>query len=120
MFSRSGLPRILASLVGVGLLAGPTLSATASPAAMASGSVTTPTYAHTLAPMSSPAGPDVGSAPLGSTSYPVPSDAIVVSPGGDDRHAGTVASPLRTVAAALEKVKKGGRSFCVVGFTTRG
>lgn len=40
--------------------------------------------------------------------YPMPSGAIVVSPKGSDANPGTVAQPLRTVHAALKKVKPGG------------
>lgn len=47
-------------------------------------------------------------ATLGSTSYPIPARSLVVSPSGNDAAAGTQAAPLRTVAAALNKVSSGG------------
>ena len=42
------------------------------------------------------------------TAHPVPPDAVHVAPGGSDRHAGTRDHPLRTIAAALERVPPGG------------
>jgi parallel beta-helix repeat protein len=42
-----------------------------------------------------------GSSPLGSTTYPVPDDAVVVSPSGDDDASGTLADPVRTVGRAI-------------------
>jgi parallel beta-helix repeat protein len=49
-----------------------------------------------------------GSAPVGSTDYPVPAKAVVVAPDGDDSAAGTVSDPLRTVAQAIAKAPAGG------------
>lgn len=51
--------------------------------------------------------PTPGAAKLGATTYDVPSDAIVVAPGGHDTAAGTVADPLRTVGAALARAADG-------------
>ncbi|MFE4467808.1 right-handed parallel beta-helix repeat-containing protein [Leifsonia sp. NPDC056824] len=48
-----------------------------------------------------------GSAPIGSTSYPVPSGAIVVSPSGSDSAAGTLAAPYATVQKALNAAPSG-------------
>lgn len=48
--------------------------------------------------------PDVngarGSAPLGSTNYPIPSGAIFVSPNGKDSNPGTIGAPLKTLQRA--------------------
>jgi parallel beta helix pectate lyase-like protein len=49
----------------------------------------------------------VGAAPLGSTVGTPPSDAIVVSPSGNDTHAGTVTQPLATIGAAVSKATTG-------------
>lgn len=48
-----------------------------------------------------------GSLPVGQASYPVPSDAIHVSPTGSDSASGASGVPLRTVAAALQKAGSG-------------
>ena len=45
---------------------------------------------------------------LGVVSYPIPDGALFVSPNGDDNAAGTESAPLRTLAAAVRKVKSGG------------
>lgn len=44
----------------------------------------------------------------GSFSYSAPSDAIYVSPQGSDGAAGSLGSPLKTIAAALDAVRDGG------------
>jgi poly(beta-D-mannuronate) C5 epimerase len=44
---------------------------------------------------------------LPATGYPVPPDAIVVAPSGQDTAAGTVAAPLRTFGAAVGRAKPG-------------
>ena len=49
-----------------------------------------------------------GSAPVGSTSYSVPADAVFVATNGSDSAAGTQASPVRTVTKALTKVRSKG------------
>ena len=49
-----------------------------------------------------------GASAPGSVAYKVPSNAIIVSPGGNDSAAGTVAAPVRTITAALRKVPNGG------------
>ncbi len=49
-----------------------------------------------------------GSAPVGSTSYAVPSGAVVVSPSGSDSASGTLAAPVRTVARATAIARSGG------------
>ncbi|MFI8633280.1 right-handed parallel beta-helix repeat-containing protein [Microbacterium sp. NPDC077663] len=49
-----------------------------------------------------------GAAEPGTRTYAVPSNAVIVSPTGSDSAAGTVASPLRTITAAVKKVSNGG------------
>ncbi|WP_116114664.1 right-handed parallel beta-helix repeat-containing protein [Austwickia chelonae] len=49
-----------------------------------------------------------GAAPLGSTSYPVPSGALWVSPVGSDSAHGTQAAPLRTIERAIAVAPEGG------------
>jgi hypothetical protein len=49
-----------------------------------------------------------GSAPVGSTAYPVPSTAIHVSPSGNDSASGSSAAPVRTIARAIAIVPSGG------------
>ena len=41
------------------------------------------------------------------TSYPIPQVALFVSPGGDDRQAGSIARPFRTVSAAIRAAAAG-------------
>ena len=48
-----------------------------------------------------------GSAPLGTTNYAVPSDAIFVSPQGLDQASGSKTAPLRTVSAAISRAASG-------------
>lgn len=48
-----------------------------------------------------------GAQPLGTTSYPVPSQALFVSATGSDAGAGTQSAPLRTVGAAIAKAPSG-------------
>ena len=73
---------------------------------------TTPVDAPTTPVSSNPASP-VGQASArgavapGGASYPIPDDAIFVSPDGSDANAGTVASPLRTVVAAVDAASPG-------------
>ncbi|MCW2656634.1 MAG: hypothetical protein JWR06_827 [Jatrophihabitans sp.] len=73
----------------------------------ASSSTSTSTSATTPVPPPPPpvGGNDArGSAPVGSSQYPVPSDAIFVSStAGNDSAAGSLASPVRTVRAALAR-----------------
>lgn len=49
-----------------------------------------------------------GSAPVGSTAYAIPSRAVFAAPGGSDSAAGTLASPLRTIGAAIARAPQGG------------
>lgn len=49
-----------------------------------------------------------GALPLGDASYPVPANAVFVSPQGSDDDAGTRSEPLRTVDAALDQAGAGG------------
>jgi hypothetical protein len=50
-----------------------------------------------------------GSAPVGSTAYPVPTAAVVfASPGGNDGWPGTVSAPVRTLAQAIALAPSGG------------
>ncbi|MFC9976914.1 right-handed parallel beta-helix repeat-containing protein [Spirillospora sp. NPDC127200] len=51
-----------------------------------------------------PQGPP-GSATVGTARYPVPDDAVVVSPSGDDGADGTADKPLRTVGKAVSKAR---------------
>lgn len=41
------------------------------------------------------------------TAYPVPQEAVFVSPHGDDRHAGTITRPFRTISAAIRAAAAG-------------
>ena len=43
---------------------------------------------------------DAGALPLGQASYPVPSNAVFVSPGGSDSSSGKILAPVRTIARA--------------------
>lgn len=54
-----------------------------------------------------PAG-SAGSASVGSVRYPVPAQAIFVSPAGQDSNAGTLSAPVRTLATALSLAPSGG------------
>ncbi|WP_404321520.1 right-handed parallel beta-helix repeat-containing protein [Arthrobacter luteolus] len=49
-----------------------------------------------------------GSAPVGSTAYAIPSRAVFAAPTGSDSAAGTLASPLRTIGAAIARAPQGG------------
>ncbi len=51
--------------------------------------------------------PGTGSAPLGSTSYPIPSNALFVAPDGNDTAAGSMSAPLRTLANAISRAGSG-------------
>lgn len=48
-----------------------------------------------------------GSAPVGSTAYPVPAGAVMVSPKGSDSGKGTIASPYRSLAHAVSTATSG-------------
>jgi hypothetical protein len=48
-----------------------------------------------------------GSAPVGTTEYPVPADAVYVSPSGADAGSGTEAAPFRTLARAVGTARDG-------------
>jgi len=48
-----------------------------------------------------------GSAPMGSTRYAAPADALYVSPTGADSSAGTIGSPKRSLAAAVSAAGSG-------------
>ncbi len=50
---------------------------------------------------------DRGAPALGSTTYPVPSDAVWVAPAGVDSASGSAADPLRTIAAAIAHAASG-------------
>jgi hypothetical protein len=51
-----------------------------------------------------------GASPLGSLSYPIASGAVYVAvDSGKDTNAGTIAAPLKTVAAAIAKAPNGGQ-----------
>lgn len=49
-----------------------------------------------------------GAAPIGSTDYPVPDDAIIVAPTGADANEGTADAPLATLTAAIATAPTGG------------
>lgn len=49
-----------------------------------------------------------GATAPGGRTYPVPGDAVIVAPTGRDSAAGTADAPLRTITAALKKVRNGG------------
>ncbi|GAA4265668.1 right-handed parallel beta-helix repeat-containing protein [Frondihabitans peucedani] len=66
-----------------------------------------PPAGSTPAQPADPTQPDRGSVAVGGTSYKVPSDAVVVSPSGSDSAAGSLASPLRTVGAAIARASSG-------------
>lgn len=77
-------------------------------------STSTTTTSTTTAPTTAPTGggagrptSTAGSAQPGSTSYPVPADAVVVAPTGSDSAAGTVAAPLKSVQTAINRAKSG-------------
>ena len=59
------------------------------------------------APALAPATAHGSGTTLGSTSYPVPASAIVVSPAGDDAANGSVAAPLRTLGKAIAIARTG-------------
>jgi len=54
------------------------------------------------------AGVQVGSAPLGTTNYSYPGDAMFVSPSGNNSNPGTLLSPKQTIAAAFSAISAGG------------
>jgi parallel beta-helix repeat protein len=89
----------------------PTTSTTTKPAPTTTASTTTPAPAPTTTTTVTPppppvtTGTGVGAAPLGSTNYAVPADAVWVSPSGNDAAAGTSAAPLKTLARALVVAK---------------
>jgi hypothetical protein len=68
---------------------------------------TPPTPPTPPAPPTPTTPPTAGSATVGSTSYPVPSGAVVVSPSGSDSAAGTPAAPVRTIARAAAIARSG-------------
>lgn len=49
-----------------------------------------------------------GSAPVGQASYPVPAEALFVSPAGEDSAAGSQSSPIATLAEAVRRAPSGG------------
>lgn len=55
-----------------------------------------------------------GSVPVGSATYPVPADALVVSPTGNDNAVGSAGAPLQTVARAIA-VAASGRTIVLRG-----
>jgi len=94
----------------------PTASPSSSPSSPSSSSSSSPpsTPSSSSQPTSSPPPPPSGgtsdgrgAAPIGTASYLLPANALIVSPSGSDSGAGTVSSPLRTVAAAVAKAAPG-------------
>lgn len=51
--------------------------------------------------------PNVGSAPIGSTNYPVPAGAVYVTASGSRTGSGTASSPYGSLAYAIEKANSG-------------
>lgn len=71
----------------------------------------TGTPSTAVAPPPPPAPPTssgAGSAPIGSTSYPVPAGAVFVSTSGRDSDSGSLGAPKRTVTAAISAARAGG------------
>jgi hypothetical protein len=62
----------------------------------------------TADPLAGGGGSPAADLPLTTTDYPVPADAIMVSPTGNDSGNGTAGQPLRSVAAAIARVPSGG------------
>ena len=52
--------------------------------------------------------PNAGSAPLGSTNYPIPAGAKYVNPAAPAAGTGAIASPFKTLAAAVAATPAGG------------
>lgn len=72
-------------------------------------SAPTPSPAPTLpVPSDPPTGVGVGSAKVGSASYPIPSSAIHVSTSGNDSSPGTASSPVRTIQRGVSIAPTGG------------
>lgn len=80
---------------------------TASTASMAS-TASTASTASRVSPSGTPSTGAVGSVPVGSASYPVPTGAVHVSTSGDDAAAGTAVSPVRTLARGVALAPAGG------------
>lgn len=66
----------------------------------------TTTLPQPPAPMGPPA--STGSLPIGAASYPVPSNAVFVSPLGADSATGTISAPKRSVGMAVASAPAGG------------
>lgn len=67
----------------------------------------TPSVPPTPQPTVPPTTPVAGAAPVGSTSYPIPQDAIFVAPGGSDSADGSAGAPLRTLTKAIAAASNG-------------
>jgi hypothetical protein len=63
---------------------------------------------ETASPLTGGGGAPAADLPLTATDYPVPANAILVSPTGDDSARGTADQPLRSVAAAVARIPAGG------------
>ncbi|MTD12753.1 DUF1565 domain-containing protein [Nakamurella sp. YIM 132087] len=88
-----------------------TSSTTSKPTTTTSTTTTSTTTTSTPAPAPSPgtgSSGAAGSLAVGAANYPVPSGAVFVSTKGSDSAAGTESAPLRTVTAAVDKVRTGG------------
>ncbi|MEF2977723.1 right-handed parallel beta-helix repeat-containing protein [Subtercola sp. YIM 133946] len=84
-----------------------TTGASSTDGSAASPTTPTPTPTPTPAPTGSTSS-GKGSADVGTTAYAVPSNAIIVAvSGGSDSNAGTLAKPMKTVAAAIAKASSG-------------
>ncbi len=66
-----------------------------------------PTSSGSVVPLSQPSGPPPGARAVGSASYSIPSDALYVSPSGNDQAQGTKAHPLLTVQQAVSLAHSG-------------
>ncbi|WP_375430750.1 right-handed parallel beta-helix repeat-containing protein [uncultured Friedmanniella sp.] len=93
-------------LLQAGLTATLAVVATAAPLLITSASATTTTASAATTTPAMHVSHGAGS--VGSARYPVPTDAVVVSPAGSDTNPGTLAKPYRTLAKAVTRVRSGG------------
>ena len=70
--------------------------------------LTVPASAPTASAASTRTAVAAGSAPLGSTSYAAPSNAVYVAPWGSDSASGSTGSPVRTITKAIAVAPTGG------------
>ncbi len=84
-----------------------TSSSTSSSPSPSSTSSSATTTSVTAPPVTTPNAADPGSLPVGSATYPVPAGALFVAPSGSDSAAGSINSPLRTIATAVSRAAAG-------------